>query len=290
MNSSLYKGDAIKILDNIQDEQVHAIITDPPYFIDGFENDWDIDNLHKKTAKSGVVGSLPVGMKFDIAQSKHFGDFISIIAPKLFRILKPGGFLLMFSQPRLYHRMTCALEDTGFEIRDMICWKKNGQAKAFSLDHFVKKLKISDQEKQIIISKLDGRKTPQLRPLFEPLVLAQKPKQGTFLNNWLNYEVGLIDITQSLDGKFPGNVVEVAKPSGVERSKHFTQKPILLIEHLVKIFTCENQIVIDPFMGTGSHGIATINTNRQFIGIELNEQYFNEAFDRIKIAEESRIC
>ena len=62
---------------------------------------------------------------------------------------------------------------------------------------------------------------------------------------------------------------------------HPTQKPVALLEYLIKTYTNENEIVLDNCMGSGSTGVACVNTNRKFIGIELNEQYFNIAKERI---------
>lgn len=281
---SICNGDSLKYLQLIPDESVDAVITDPPYFIDGMGDKWNVDNLNEKAKKSGVVSSLPVGMKFDPQQGKDLQVFMEKISKEVYRILKPGGFFLSFSQGRLYHRMAVAIEDCGFEIRDMLIWKREGQAKAFSQDHFVRKMDIPDEEKEKIIKALNGRKTPQLKGLSEPIVLAQKPKDGTFINNWLKYNVGLVDTSVSLDGKFPGTVMEVQKPKGKERqeSTHMTMKPVTLMEHLVRLFTAEGAVVCDPFLGSGSTGVACINSGRNFIGIELDNTYYNEAKNRLE--------
>jgi len=76
--------------------------------------------------------------------------------------------------------------------------------------------------------------------------------------------------------KFVSNSV-----SGKEKTKHPTQKPINLMELLIKIHTNENDIILDPFMGSGTTGVACKNLNRKFIGIEKDEAYFNIAKDRI---------
>ena len=68
---------------------------------------------------------------------------------------------------------------------------------------------------------------------------------------------------------------------------HPTQKPITLLEYLIKTYTKENEIVLDFTMGSGSTGVACINTNRNFIGIELDDNYFKIAEDRINKARES---
>ena len=69
--------------------------------------------------------------------------------------------------------------------------------------------------------------------------------------------------------------------SGKEKTIHTTQKPMSLMEHLLKIHTNEHQIVLDPFMGSGTTGVACKNLNRNFIGIEMDEKYFEIAKERI---------
>lgn len=282
-NAVLKMDDCIQAMKCIESETVDACITDPPYFIDGMGCDWNTERLNAKAVKSKVVGSLPVGMKFDPQQGRDLQKFIGRVSAEVFRILKPGGFYLSFSQGRLYHRMAVAIEDCGFEIRDMLVWKREGQAKAFSQDHFVRKMNLTEEEKIRILSSLNGRKTPQLKGTSEPVVLAQKPKEGTFIENWMKHGTGLIDVNVSLDGKFPSTVMEVPKPSGAERkeSTHLTMKPVALIEHLVRIFTNSGAVVCDPFLGSGSTGIACINAGRKFIGIELDKTYYEEAKARI---------
>ena len=67
-----------------------------------------------------------------------------------------------------------------------------------------------------------------------------------------------------------------------ERGLHPTQKPVALLEYLIKTYTDEGELVLDFTMGSGSTGVACLNTNREFIGIELNEKYFNIAKDRLE--------
>lgn len=274
-------------LKDLQDLSIDCIITDPPYFIDGMGSDWNDKSLQNKVKKSGVIGGLPIGMKFDRMQGKRLQEFINPIAKELFRILKPGGFCIVFSQARLYHRMAMSFDEAGFEIRDMLAWKYEGQAKAFSQNHFIKKDKnLSDREKERLLQELEGMKTPQLKPQIEPMVLAQKPRIGTFVENWREYKLGLMNTKESLDGKFPGNVMEVSKQTRKKDSEgkieHLTPKPIRLISHLIRLFTQENQIILDPFLGSGSHALAALSENRRFIGFEIEKKYFDIAQERVE--------
>jgi site-specific DNA-methyltransferase (adenine-specific) len=282
-NALIALGDCIENLKNIEDCTVDCVITDPPYFLEGMDDKWNVEELNKKKSKSGVIKALPTGMKFDARQGIRLQNFMEEVSKEIIRVLKPGGFFICFSQGRLYHRMAIGLENSGFEIRDMFIWKRESQAKAFSQNHFIRKMNISEEEKLRIISRLNNRKTPQLKSQSEPMVLAQKPREGTFVKNWIKWETGLIDISQSLDGKFPGTIMQVDKPRGQERKfEHMTLKPIALLKHLVNVFTIENQVVLDPFMGSGTTGIACLQTGRKFIGIELNEKYYDMSQSRLK--------
>ena len=71
-------------------------------------------------------------------------------------------------------------------------------------------------------------------------------------------------------------------------SLHPTQKPVKLLEYLIRTYTNENEVVLDNCMGSGSTGVACINTNRKFIGYELDEKYFNTAKERLGKAHENK--
>lgn len=284
ISARIIHGDALRVLREMPDESVHLVLTDPPYFIDGMGDDWDKAKLETKVRKAGVVGSLPVGMKFDPAQGRAFQAFMEPVCAEIMRVLKPGGFLIAFSQARLYHRLACAAEDCGFEVRDMLAWKYEGQAKAFSMNHIVDRMRLTDEEKVSVKERLGGRKTPQLKPQMEPMVLAQKPRAGTFVENWLEHETGLVDTTATLDGMFPGNVMTVPKPSKKEKgagNEHLTVKPVALMEHLVALFSAPGQIVLDPFAGSGSTGVGALRKGRSFVGIEIEREYVRIAEGRI---------
>lgn len=283
----IYNQDCCLGLKNLGENSIDFIVTDPPYFIDGMGNEWNDSTLNKKASKSGVVGGLPVGMKFDRMQTRKLQEFMTPLADEFLRVLKPGGFCVVFSQGRLYHAMAMSLDLAGFEIRDMLAWKYEGQAKAFSQTHFIKKdKKLNQKEKENLIKEMQDLKTPQLKPQIEPMVLAQKPRIGTFVENYQAFKVGLINSKESLDGKFPSNVMEIPKQirknESDEKIEHLTRKPIKLISHLIKLFTQKGQVVLDPFLGSGSHVIAALQNKRKFIGFEIEKKYFEIAKNRIE--------
>ena len=91
---------------------------------------------------------------------------------------------------------------------------------------------------------------------------------------------------ESLNGKFPSNVMEISKHTrnfeSEEKIEHLTRKPVRLISHLIRLFTQEGQVVLDPFMGSGAHAIAALQNHRKFIGYEIEKKYFEMARQRIE--------
>ena len=282
----VFYDDCRRIMRGLDDNLLSLVLTDPPYFMDGMGDEWNHSRLQSRV-KKGVVGSLPVGMKFDPEQGKRLQKFMQPIAEEWLRLLKPGGFALCFAQSRLVHRTACAIEDAGFEIRDILAWKYEGQAKAFTQDHFIRKRKdLSEDQKAKIIRELGGRKTPQLKPQMELIVLAQAPRDGTYVDNWMKYRTGLIDPGNPFleSGRFPGTVIPVPKPR--ERYGHMTAKPVELLRHLIRIFCAapkrgKTSIVFDPFAGSGSTGVAALLEGRSFCGCESDPKMGKVADKRI---------
>lgn len=85
---------------------------------------------------------------------------------------------------------------------------------------------------------------------------------------------------------YPKNILEFK----CERGLHPTQKPVTLLEYLVKTYTNEGETVLDNCMGSGSTGVACVNTGRKFIGIELDKKYFDIAKGRIEAAENGGVA
>ena len=268
-------------MQHLGENTVSLVLTDPPYFIDGMGADWNSQKLNARV-KAGVVGSLPAGMKFSVDQGRELQRFLTPIAEAWMRVLRPGGFCLVFSQNRLVHRAAIAMEDAGFEIRDILLWRYEGQAKAFTQEHFVRKRKLTDAEKTRLIRKLGGRKTPQLKPQGEMIILGQAPREGTFVDNWDKWETGLIDVKEPVIGpnQFPGTVIPAKKPR--DRYGHLTAKPVDLLRHLIRIFSAPGGLVLDAFAGSGSTGVAAKLENRAFIGYEIETDMARCANNRLK--------
>jgi len=87
--------------------------------------------------------------------------------------------------------------------------------------------------------------------------------------------------------KHPTSILSFSKPHP-SIMKHPTEKPVEVCEWLIKTYTNEHMTILDNTMGSGTTGVACVNTNRNFIGIELDKKYFNIAKERIKNAQLER--
>lgn len=299
---TIYNGNCVEYMKTLPDNSVHMICTDPPYFLDGLGSEWNTEDLDAR-GESRLVGNLPKGMKFDRSQSTNFRTFYTEVSAECFRVLKPGGVFLSFCSPRLYHAMAIAVEDAGFEIRDMIGWVyTQSQAKAFSQDHIINKDKaMTAEEKEALKKRLQGWKTMQLKPAIEPICLAVKPAEGRLIDNMRAHDVGLLNTNQTTEsGRAASNIVTsdpiseeydsvfmVKKPTKTEKgdyNTHLSVKPVHLIEHLIQLFTHEGAVVFDPFMGSGTTAVACVHTKRHYLGCEINRAYMDIINRRISEA------
>lgn len=381
-------GDCRDRLADLDAESIDAVVTDPPYELGFMGKEWD---------KSGVPYQTPT--------------WAAVLG-----VLKPGGHLLAFGGTRTYHRMTCAIEDAGFEIRDCLQWiygsgfpKSLDVSKAIDREAGAERQVVGPDRRRLIggvtgestnhgrggiAYGVDAETAPAtpaaqqwqgwgtaLKPAYEPIVLARKPLIGTVAQNVQQYGTGAINVdgcrvatsdglnggrysehgsgeadgatygvginrrtpggfTQPL-GRWPANIIldgseEVvalfpqtqtnatgsggtssgrsvhcygvyrgtgaatvhgsdrgsaarffytAKASRSERgadNTHPTVKPLALMRYLVRLITPPDGLVLDPFTGSGTTGIAAILEQKRFIGIELEAETAEKAERRIR--------
>ena len=279
MKETLILGDAFEEMASLQPGSIHMVATDPPYFLDGQGADWTKD----ETAKMGERVRMPAGMKFDRRQSRDFESFMRRCGDAWMNALKPGGFACVFSQPRLVHRAASGLEDAGFEIREQaIRTKQSGQPKAQSLNQFIYRKGWDVERTRSALRLTCGWRTPQMSPRYDAIVIAQKPREGTFLDNWLAHGVGLMNTHASVRGIGDyGNMRHISSDERDPFNVHPTIKPVAIMEWLISLFTQEGQTVLDPFVGSGTTLVATRNLDRHGIGIEQNPRYVDIARRRL---------
>lgn len=122
------------------------------------------------------------------------------------------------------------------------------------------------------------KKQPTYNPQYEygePYIRWNTQKA---IDNQTNYGKHNNNVSKSDGKRLPTTVLKFKRK---ERPQHPTEKPVDLLEWLIKTYTDEEQVVLDNTMGSGSTGIACLNTGRKFIGIELDDKYFDIAYNRI---------
>jgi DNA modification methylase len=280
MTYNLICSDNVSAMKQMESNSVDACITDPPY---GME----------------IAG---VGWDHNVPPVDTWRE--------VYRVLKPGAFVLSFCAPEFYHRMAVAVEDAGFRPLDMVVW--------------------------MVTTKM--AKANRLKPAHEPIFVAQKPLDGSIKANFEKWGCGQINTTTTRvpwDGKpptgwikggtqrraFGGNVAKASEqavketedanpdgryPSNIighfdepEHQKYFyapratrkergeyndhpTPKPIALMRYLTRVYAPTGGLVLDPFMGSGSTGIASLQEGRRFVGIDMTQHYVDISQRRIQ--------
>lgn len=184
------------------------------------------------------------------------------------RIIKDNGAIVLFSkQP-----FTTLLISSNYKLFKYVCvWKKDNHDNPL----MAKKRFLNITEDICVFYKNQCLYNPQgiikvnkITKQGRGKSLSQKnDRASSYIQQYTNYPRNILEFKRDLPNIHP------------------TQKPVLLLEYLIKTYTNENDTVLDNCMGSGSTGVACVNTNRNFIGIELDENYFNIAKERIEKAQ-----
>lgn len=116
---------------------------------------------------------------------------------------------------------------------------------------------------------------------YYPLMVNQKPRiSRNYINNKKDQYGKEVQVSKKINKKHPKQIIKISNANQTGKI-HPTQKPVPLLEYLIKTYTLENETVLDFTMGSGSTGVACKNLNRKFIGIEKDDKYFKIAHERI---------
>lgn len=193
----LIHGDLFDVLPTLDADSIDACVTDPPYGIGFMGREWDtfkpetvkseFELRQRKEFKEGITSAnikarkrspaaSPSQVQYDytVKGLRAFQEWSEAWGREVFRLLKPGAYIVSCGAPRAYHRMTSGLEDAGFEIRDCLAWLfGSGFPKSLNLG--------------------DGLGTA-LKPAHEPIVLARKPFKGTVAANVERFGTGALNV------------------------------------------------------------------------------------------------
>ena len=242
----LIHGDCLEKMKDIADGSIDAIIADTPYQITACK--WD--------------SIIPLEPMWE----------------QLKRVIKPNGaIVLTASQPFTTTLIASNMKMFKYEM----IWDK---MRGFS-PQLANIMPMKSHENILIFG--DGRLTynPQKTKIEKP-----DHRKATFKKHNRKDGSGQNILASSFDedkvytDRFPLTIFKCSKNPATEKS-HPTQKPIALMEYLIKTYTNEGETVLDFCFGSGTTGVACVNLNRDFIGIELNEKYFEIAKKRIEEAQ-----
>lgn len=286
MTVELHLGDCLEVMRSIPDKSVDAVITDPPY--------------------------LYLNHKLD----RPFDE--DVYFPEVKRILKPSGFYVSFGRGESFYRWNTRLADLGFEFKEEFIWNKvYGTSPLMKITRIhetisifggscttINKVKVpylEMKEDNIVsinrdIDRLcsvfsDSKNLKAVQDYlltgerndFEKTKLASKHEVN---RKALTAGEGnrAVNVMNSIEkGMNEKSIIKVAREH--YKMEHPTQKPVRLIERLMALVSSPGVVIFDPFMGSGTTGVACVQMGRNFIGIEIDPTYFAIAERRIKEAQ-----
>ena len=284
-------GDALALIPALEDDSIHCCISDIPYGIN--LDEWDV--LHRNT-NSALLGQSPAqrgksGFKrrgkpirgwseADRAIPREYQTWCYNWASQLYPKMKDGASVFIFGARRTLHRAIVALEDSGFLLKDILAWEKN------NAHHRAQRISIVLSRRGLIdeADKWSGWRLGNLAPIWEPIAWFFKPYPHTITDVVLENEVGAVNVSAvQADGKNPSNLVKCWFDESEERW-HEAQKPVSILEFLIKLSTREGQIVLDPFAGSGSTAVASQRLGRRFICFEINDEFVVISKSRLSLS------
>lgn len=188
------------------------------------------------------------------------------------KLIKPNGIIALFGKQPFTAKLICSnIKNYRYDW----IWEKTRPQRYVQ----AKKMPLAYYENISIFYKKLGTYNPIMR-------------EGTpYVKNHKNTTKSIFSGEEKRNGtssinkgtRYPSDIIKFSNPN--KNSLHPTQKPVPLLEYLIKTYTNENDLVLDFTMGSGSTGVACMNTNRKFIGIELDKKYFTVAKDRLELTK-----
>lgn len=243
----LIKEDTFKVLKKFEDKTVDTIFADPPYFLSN----------NGITCSSGKMVSVNKGEWDKAGTLKQKHNFNKKWIKQCYRILKDDGTIWISGTLHNIYSIGMALEEEGFKIINNITWQKTNPPPNLACKTFTHST--------------------------ETILWARKDiKNGKYS---FNYDL----MKQINNGKQMKDVwtTSLTKPSEKKCGKHPTQKPLEILDKIILASTKENDIVLDPFSGSGTTGISAYKLGRNYIGIETEKEYLDLSIKRYKEIKEA---
>lgn len=252
MNRLLH-GNCLELMQDIPDGAVDMVLCDLPYGV-----------LNKGNSHARWDSIIP----FDA------------LWQQLRRLTKESTAIVLFGQGMFTARLMMSNPEMW---RYNLIWRKGGRASGFLN---AKRQPLREHEDIVVFYRAQPTYNPQMQPCASH---QRNHSRGNGAHKITNRCYGKFNEAADFisDEKYPRSILDFARP---HPQVHPTQKPVALLEWLIKTYTNPGETVLDATMGSGSTGVACVNTGRDFIGMELDEGYFNTACQRIRGAMEEIAC
>ena len=262
----LYAGNCLDALAEMEPDSVDSCVTDPPYHLTSIvrrfgKTSLDGEGTNEDRARRRTDGMARLSSGF-MGQKWDGGDiaFDPATWAAVMRVLKPGAHLVAFGAPKNVHRLACAIEDAGFEVRDCLQWLFGS---GFPKSHNIG----------------EGWGTA-LKPAYEPIILARKPlSEKTVAANVLRWGTGALNI----DGCRVGDSGARNNGRKVDSDIYGKMGPIDLMRWLVRLVTPPGGTILDPFAGTGTTGEAAFYEGFNAVLCEREAEYIADIERRMKL-------
>jgi len=246
MSLNLFQGDCLELMKKLPEDSVDLICCDPPYGTTSIA--WD-----------NVIDFGRLWEEYE-------------------RVLKPRGVVVLFgSQPFSSQLILSKIEWFRYEL----IWNKN---KCGSPGLAKKRPMKTHENIMIFYKEAGGTYNPQMEK-GDPYKRKSKNPEG-YVGRKNDHGYGMKPRTEfeNTGTRYPKSIVNISRDFSAQQQVHPTQKPVPLMEWLIRTYSNEGEIVMDNCMGSGATGVAAINERRGFIGMEMDEEYFKLAKDRIERA------
>ncbi len=240
-NSALFLADSFELLNKFPDEYVDMIFADPPYFLS--DNGFSCSGGKKVSVNKGDWD------KFLSLEEKHEFNRKWIRLTK--RILKKSGTIWISGTLHNIYSVGMALEQEGFKIMNNITWQKNNPPPNLSCRYFTHST--------------------------ETILWAKKNDKSA--RHFFNYDLMReINNGKQMKDVWSGNLTSQKEKT---HGKHPTQKPLYLLKRILLASTREDDLVLDPFCGSSTTGVACKLLNRRYIGIDNNPEFIELSKERL---------
>ena len=246
-NVRLLKGDCIKILNQARENSVDMIFVDPPYFLSN----------GGITCHAGKMVSVNKG-KWDKSKGiKENHKFNLEWLEACQRVLKPNGTIWVSGTTHIIYSVGFAMQELGYKILNDIVWYKRNAPPNLSCRYFT-------HSTEIVLWAAKGQKS---KHYFNYQLMKTFSKGKQMRNLW--------QFTEEEEVQTVDNVWTITSPPPNEKrfGKHPTQKPVELLRRILLASSKEGDLILDPFCGSSTTGVAAVLLNRKYVGIDLEDDY-----------------